>query len=140
MPRPVLVVILSIILVGIWVSLGTAKEPYSLSKAYNMDKAAEGWGAPPLGSKPSSVRIAADLLIGRPLGLATTIAATGVFIGARSGYSLINGVFIGTIPFNLPSRSVRTSAWGVKQIGGWTFKRHLGQYDPRFSEEGIFRK
>ena len=126
MPRPVLVVILSIILVGIWVSLGTAKEPYSLSKAYNMDKAAEGWGAPPLGSKPSSVRIAADLLIGRPLGLATTIAATGVFIG--------------TIPFNLPSRSVRTSAWGVKQIGGWTFKRHLGQYDPRFSEEGIFRK
>ena len=125
MPRLILVIILNIIIVGIWGSLGAAKEPYSLSKAYNMDKAAKDWGAPPQGSKPSSVKIAADLLVGRPLGLVTTTVATGVFVA--------------TIPFNLPSRSVKTAAWGVKQVGGWTFKRKLGQYDPRFSEEGIFR-
>lgn len=125
MPRPILVVILSIFLVGTLVSLGAAKEPYSLSKAYNMEKAAEGWGSPPKGSKPSSVKIAADLLVGRPLGLVTTTLATGVFVA--------------TIPFNLPSRSVRTAAWGVKQVGGWTFKRRLGQDDPRFEEQGIFR-
>ncbi|MFZ5453089.1 MAG: hypothetical protein ACOZF2_14625 [Thermodesulfobacteriota bacterium] len=125
MPRLILVAILSLILVGTWGSLGAAKEPYSLSKAYKLDKAAEGWGGPPKGTQPSTVKIAADLLIGRPLGLVTTVAATTVFVG--------------TIPFNLPSRSVKTAAWGVKQVGGWTFKRRLGEYDPRFAEQGIFR-
>ncbi|MDD2902350.1 MAG: hypothetical protein PHU44_07930 [Syntrophales bacterium] len=125
MPRPMIVIILSIILVGTWVSLGAAKEPYSLSKAYNLEKAQRDWGAPPKDSQPNSVKITADLLVGRPLGLVTTTVATGVFVA--------------TIPFNLPSRSVRTAAWGVKQVGGWTFKRRLGQYDPRFAEHGIFK-
>lgn len=123
MPRPLLVIILSLMLVGAWGSQVSAKEPYSLSKAYNLDKAERGWGVPS-NARPSTVKVTADLLVGRPLGLVTTVAATGVFVA--------------TIPFNLPSRSVRTAAWGVRQIGGWTFKRPLGQYDPRFTEEGIF--
>lgn len=123
MGRPLLVVILTITLVGIWGNLAGAKEPYSLTKAYNMEKAERGWGAPPKG-RPSTAKVTADLLIGRPLGLVTTVAATGVFVA--------------TIPFNIPSRSVGTAAWGVGQIGGWTFKRRLGEYDPRFAEHGIF--
>jgi hypothetical protein len=123
MARPLLVVILAIILVGTWGNLAAAGEVYSLSKAYNMEKAERGWGVP--SEKPSSVKVAADVLIGRPLGIVTTTAAAGV-------YAL-------TWPFFVPSRSVHTLGWGVRQVGGWTFKRPLGQYDPRFSEEGIFR-
>jgi len=118
-------IILSIMLVGTWGSLAAAGEAYSLRKAYNLDKAEQGWGQP-ISPKPNSVKITADLLIGRPLGLVTTTLATGVFVA--------------TIPFNIPSRSVRTAAWGVKQVGGWTFKRPLGQYDPRFAEEGFFSR
>lgn len=125
MPRPMLLVILSIMLVGTWGSLAAAKEPYSISKAYSLEKAERGWGVPQK-TAPSSVKVTADLLVGRPLGLATTTIAAGVFIV--------------TLPFNIPSRSVRTAAWGLGQVGGWTFKRPLGQYDPSFAEHGIFSR
>jgi len=120
-----LTIILSIMLVGTWGSLAAAKEPYSISKAYSLEKAERGWAVPDH-SKPSSVRVAADLLVGRPLGLIATTAAAGVFVVS--------------LPFNIPSRSVRNAAWGLKQVGGWTFKRKLGEYDPRFVEQGVFSR
>jgi hypothetical protein len=123
MARPLLLVILTITLVGTCGTLAAAGEPYSLSKAYSMEKAERGWGVP--SNKPSTVKVAADVLVGRPLGIATTVAAAGVFAV--------------TWPFFVPSHSVHTLGWGVRQVGGWTFKRPLGQYDPRFSEEGVFR-
>jgi hypothetical protein len=125
MTRPILAVILSIMLVGIWGSFAAAKEPYSISKAYSLEKAERGWAVPDH-SKPSSVRVAADLLVGRPLGLIATTAAAGVFVVS--------------LPFNLPSRSVQNAAYGLKQVGGWTFKRKLGEYDPRFVEPGVFSR
>jgi hypothetical protein len=70
--------------------------------------------------------VAADAVIGRPLGLATTIAGTGVFLV--------------TLPFSATSQSVDTAAWGlVGRPGGWTFVRPLGKGDPRFEEKGIFK-
>ncbi|MEW6657725.1 MAG: hypothetical protein AB1424_03605 [Thermodesulfobacteriota bacterium] len=125
MIRPLLVVILTIILVGTWGSFAVAKEAYSLSKAYNMDKAEQGFKDPPK-SEPSPSAIAADAVIGRPLGLATTI------VGA--------GVFLSTFNFYIHSDSVGTAAWGlVGRPAGWTFARPIGRSDPRYDRPGIFK-
>jgi hypothetical protein len=126
MARPLLMTILTIILVGTWGSIAAAeKAPYSLSKAYNMDSAEKGFKEEP-GAEPSPAAVGADALIGRPLGLATTIVGTGAFVL--------------TLPFTVPSRSVDTAAWGlVGRPGGWTFARPLGRSDPRYDRPGIFK-
>ena len=125
MPRPLLAIILALILVGTWGSIAAAGEAYSLTKAYNMDKAERGFADPPK-REPSASAVAVDAVIGRPLGLATTIAGTGVFIA--------------TLPFSVPSRSVDTAAWGlVGRPGGWTFVRPLGRGKLEYEEPGIFR-
>jgi hypothetical protein len=73
---------------------------------------------------PSSAAVAVDALIGRPLGLATTIAGTGVFLV--------------TLPFS--SGNTNEAAWGlVGRPGAWTFVRPLGRGEPKFEEQGIFR-
>jgi len=120
MSRRLLVAILTIILVGTWGSLGVAGEmPYSL------EKAERGFYVPSTGP-PSSAALGADALIGRWVGLATTIAGTGVFIA--------------TLPFSIPSGSVGTSARGlVGDPGGWTFCRPMGKSDPRYDRPGIFK-
>jgi hypothetical protein len=125
MIRIMLVVMLTVILVGSWGSPGFAGEPYSLSRAYNMDKAERGFKEPPK-ARPSASVIAFDAILGRPLGLATTVAGTGVFVV--------------TLPFSAASQSVDTAAWGlVGAPGGWTFVRPMGRGDTRFEEQGIFR-
>lgn len=75
--------------------------------------------------EPSSAVIFADALIGRPVGLATTI------IGGAT--------FAATLPFTLPARDVRKAGKGlVVKPGGWTFRRPLGRSSPKFTDEGIF--
>lgn len=125
MTRPTLAVILTLILVGSWGSLSIAGEPYSLRKAYNMDKAEYGFVEPPK-KEPSASVVAADAVLARPAGLALTVAGTGVFLL--------------TLPFSAPSRSVDNAAWGlVGRPGGWTFVRPLGRSAPRFEERSIFK-
>ena len=125
MMRRLLLVVLAISLVGIWTGSAAAGGVYSIRQQYNLDKAAEGFAVTQKG-EPSNPRVFSDALIGRPLGLATTIVGTTLFIA--------------TLPFSIPSRSVRVAGRGlVKRPAGWTFKRGLGQNDPRFDEKGIFK-
>ena len=125
MTRLLLAATLTVALVAAWGSIAAAGEAYSLRKAYNMDKAELGFIDPPKG-EPSPAAVGADALIGRPVGLATTIVGTGAFVL--------------TLPFTIPSRSVDTAAWGlVGRPGGWTFVRPMGKGDPRFEEKCIFR-
>lgn len=125
MTRRLLTVILAITLVGTWVGFAIAGEAYSIRKAYNMDKAEEGF-AEPSKSEPNASVVAADAIVGRPLGLASTLVGTGVFLV--------------TLPFSAPSKSVDTAAWGlVGRPGGWTFDRPLGKGKPEYEEKGIFR-
>jgi len=120
MRRRLPVVILTIMLVVTWGGLGVAGEmPYSL------EKAERGFYVPSKGP-PSSVAVGADALVGRPVGLATTLLGTGLFIA--------------TLPFSIPSGSVGTSARGlVGDPGGWTFCRPMGKSDPRYDRPGIFK-
>jgi hypothetical protein len=64
--------------------------------------------------KPNTNVMAADALIGRPLGLGMTVLGTTAFVA--------------TLPFTIPSCSVRDAARGlVVEPARWTFKRPLGQ-------------
>jgi hypothetical protein len=75
---------------------------------------------------PSSSVVAVDALIARPLGLATTIAGTGVFLV--------------TLPMSLTSGSTENAAWGLMgRPGAWTFVRPMGRSDPQFEERGVFQ-
>jgi hypothetical protein len=120
MKHKALIVVLAVSLVCAWGGMGTAGQI-----GYRM-KPDTGFGFKPQPGPPSSGVMAADALIGRPLGLATTIAGTGVFIA--------------TLPFSIPSQSVEDSAWGlVGRPGAWTFVRPLGRGNPDFEERPIFR-
>ncbi len=125
MTRRMLTVIMAIMLLGTWTGLAAAGEAYSLRKAYNMDKAEEGFAGSPK-KEPSTAAVAGDALFARPLGLATTIAGTGLFLV--------------TLPFTVPSRSVDTAAWElIGRPGGWTFDRPIGRGNPEYEEKGIFK-
>jgi hypothetical protein len=115
----ILLVILVIGLVGIWVSLSIAGQiGYRLSPDREF-----ALKAPP--GPPSSSVVAADALLARPLGLATTIAGAGVFLV--------------TLPLSLSSGSTDYAAWGlVGRPGAYTFVRPLGRSDPQFEERGVF--
>ena len=93
MKSKVLLVILAMSLVCAWVSVGAAGQI-----GYRM-RGEEAFAFKPNPGIPSSSAMAADALIGRPLGLATTIAGTGVFLL--------------TLPFSLPSESSRRGGLGV---------------------------
>ncbi|MCK9375835.1 MAG: hypothetical protein M0P73_06775 [Syntrophobacterales bacterium] len=83
-------------------------------------------GLKPTPGPPTSVAVATDALIGRPLGLATTIAGTAVFVAS--------------LPFNHTSESVNNSAWGlVGRPAGWTFVRPMGEGAPKYEEKGVFK-
>ena len=119
MKSKILVVMLSLSLIGAW---GGAASAGILG--YSMDRADRGFPRQP-DQEPSAAKVVADGLIARPLGLATTIAGTGLFIA--------------TLPFSIPSRSVRGAAQGmIVKPGGWTFVKPLGRPDERFMEKGVF--
>ena len=117
MKSKVLLVILAISLACAWGSVGNAGQI-----SYSMRGADKGFGFKPDPNPPSSTAMAFDAVIGRPLGLATTIVGTGVFLV--------------TLPFSL---SCGEAAWGlVGRPGGWTFVRPLGRGEPVFEERGVF--
>ena len=121
MKSKVLLGILVISLVCAWGSVGTAGQI-----GYSMRGSEAGFGFKPQPAPPSSAVVAVDAIIGRPLGLATTIAGTGVFLV--------------TLPFSITSESTGEAAWGlVGRPGGWTFVRPLGRGAPVFEERGVFK-
>ena len=121
MKSKVLLVILVMSLVSAWGSVGTAGQI-----GYNMRGAESGFAFKPNPNPPSSAAVAADAIIGRPLGLATTIAGTGVFLV--------------TLPFSLTSGSTAEAAWGLSgRPAGWTFVRPLGRGEPVYEEQGVFQ-
>jgi hypothetical protein len=120
MKSKVLLVMLVMSLVCAWGSVGTAGQI-----TYSMRGAEKGFAIKPNPDPPSSSVVAADAIIGRPLGLATTIAGTAVFLV--------------TLPMSLPSESTAETAWGlVGRPGGWTFVRPLGRSEPVFEEPRVF--
>jgi hypothetical protein len=117
----VLLVILVVSLVWAWGGVGTAGQI-----GYSMRGAEKGFGFKPNPNPPSSAVMAVDAIIGRPLGLGTTIAGTGVFLV--------------TLPLSLISESTGEAAWGlVGRPGGWTFVRPLGRGNPEYEEHGVFK-
>jgi hypothetical protein len=121
MKNRVLLVILVMSLVCAWGGVGTAGQI-----GYSMRGAEKGFGFKPNPNPPSSATMAFDGVIGRPLGLATTIIGTAAFLV--------------TLPVTIPSESTSEAAWGlVGRPGGWTFVRPLGRSEPLFEEEGVFQ-
>jgi hypothetical protein len=116
-----LVVFFTLVLVATWSNLGGAAGPMP----YSLEKAERGFHDPPKGPA-SPTAVAADAIIGRPVGLLTTALGTGVFVL--------------TLPFTVPSGSVREASWGlVGQPYGWTFRRALGRNDPQYDRPGVFK-
>jgi hypothetical protein len=75
--------------------------------------------------KPDTNVMAADALIGRPVGLGATILGTTTFVA--------------TLPFTVFTGSVRDAARGlIKEPGEWTFTRPLGER-PKNSSGFIIR-
>lgn len=121
MKNKVLLGVLVISLVCAWGSVGTAGQI-----GYNMRGSETGFAFKPQPAPPSSAVMAFDAIIGRPLGAATTIAGTAVFLTA--------------IPLTLHSDTTGEAAWGlVGRPYGWTFKRPLGRGEPLFEERGVFQ-
>jgi hypothetical protein len=73
---------------------------------------------------PRSGIVFFDAVVGRPVGLATTIAGTGIYLA--------------TLPMTLPTGSAREAGWElVGRPGGWTFVRPIAGKDERFDERGL---
>lgn len=73
---------------------------------------------------PRSGIVFFDTIVGRPVGLATTVAGTGIFIA--------------TLPMTLPTGSAGDAGWElVARPGGWTFVRPIGEKDKRFDEKTL---
>ena len=121
MKHKALLVILVVSLVCAWGGVSTAGQI-----GYSMRGAEKGFSLKPEPGPPSSAVMAFDALIGRPLGLATTIAGAAVFIPS--------------IPLTLHSDTTSEAAWGlVGRPGAWTFVRPLGRGNPDFEERPIFQ-
>lgn len=121
MKSKVLLVILVISLVCAWGSVGVAGQI-----GYSMRGGERGFAFKPSPEPPSSSVMAFDGLIGRPLGLATTVVGTALLVVET--------------PFTLYSGTTAEAAWGlVGQPAGWTFARPLGRGEPVYEEKGVFR-
>jgi hypothetical protein len=121
MKNKVLLIILALSLGFVWISEGAAGQI-----GYRIRDDVEFAIKPPPGP-PSSAMMAADALIGRPLGLATTIVGTAILVPA--------------IPLTLQTGTTGEAAWGlVGRPAGWTFVRPLGHSNPKYEEPGVFSK
>jgi hypothetical protein len=121
MKSKVLLVILVMSLVCAWGNVAAAGQI-----GYSMRGADRGFASKPNPDPPSSAVMAFDGLIGRPLGLATTIVGTALLVVET--------------PFTLYTDSTSEAAWGlVGRPAGWTFARPLGRGMPVYEEKGVFR-
>jgi len=119
MKSKILVVMLAVSLVCAWGGTSVAGV-----LGYSLERADRGFERK-ADAEPSATVVAFDGLIARPLGLATTIGGTGLFLV--------------TLPFSVPSGSVNEAAQGmIVRPGGYTFVRPMGRSDKRFEEEGVF--
>ncbi len=116
MRRKVLTIMLLLSLVCGWGGVGAAQDySFRADKQKFTLKTQEA---------PSSLWVASDAVLGRPLGLAATILGTTLFVV--------------TLPFSVPSESVSEAGQGLVVVpGGWTFVRPMGQSDPRFEEKPL---
>jgi hypothetical protein len=120
MRTKMLVVILALGMVCAWESTGAAGD---IGYRFRQDPDA---GIKTLPGSPSSGVVAADAVIGRPLGLATTIAGAAVYLV--------------TLPFSAGSGHTNEAGWGlVGRPAGWTFVRPMGRGAPVYEERGLFR-
>ena len=120
MKSKVLLVILVMSLVCAWGGVGIAGQI-----GYSMRGSERGFGFKPNPNPPSSAAMAFDGLIGRPLGLATTIVGTALLVVET--------------PLTLYSETTSEAAWGlVGRPAGWTFARPLGRGEPVYEEPGVF--
>lgn len=119
MKRKILVILLAISLVGAFSTGGAAQV-----LGYNMDKTGRGFQEVRKGD-PSSGAVFADAVIGKPLGLGTTLLGTGLFVVISPLYAW--------------SGHADQVAWDlIGKPGGWTFVRPLGRGDARFEDPGVF--
>jgi hypothetical protein len=119
MGRKILILFLVVSLGGLWASFAAAGE-----MGYSLRQSERGFKEP-APQEPNSGVIFLDAAIGRPLGLATTIVGTGLFVV--------------TLPFTAPSGDVGPAARALMgDPAGWTFLRPLGRSDPRFEDRGVF--
>lgn len=121
MKSKVLVVILAGSLICAWGGVGVAGQI-----SYSLRSAEKGFAPKPDSEVPNSSVMLVDAVIGRPLGLVSTIAGSGIFLV--------------TLPFTLPTGSNDDAAWGLAgRPGGWTFNRPLGRGVPEYEEKGVFK-
>ena len=121
MNRKTWAVVLAIVLMCGWVSFAAAGDI-----GYTLREADRGFAEPPART-PNSAVMFLDAALARPLGLATTIVGTGLFVV--------------TLPFTAPSGSAEEAGRGlIGMPGGWTFVRSLGRSDPRFEDRGVFQR
>jgi hypothetical protein len=117
MQRKMFIIILASGLICMWVSLALAGDIGYTFRPSSFDLQAKGI--------PRSGVAFADAVVGKPLGLAGTIAGTGIFIA--------------TLPMTLPSGDAGEAAWQiVGRPAGWTFVRPLGRgssYDEKHLNE-----
>jgi hypothetical protein len=84
--------------------------------ALAMDMQSTGPDQEQIGREPTTAEMYADGLVARPLGLVASV------LGAA--------VFVVTLPFTLPSHSVKSAAKELVAVPAqYTFKRPLGQFD-----------
>lgn len=120
MKNKILVVMLALVLVCVF-SGGAAAGVLG----YSLDRAGMKAFTEPPRQEPSAAVVAADAVIARPIGLALTLAGTGVFLV--------------TLPMSAISSSVDTAGQGlITKPGGYTFVRPFGKSDPRFEERTLF--
>jgi hypothetical protein len=114
--RKLLIFTLCFLGIGIWVNLAEAGDTgyrFRPSK-FNLKSDA----------LPRSGIVFFDAVVGRPVGLATTIAGTGIYLA--------------TLPMTLPTGSAGEAGWElVARPGGWTFVRPIAEKDERFDEKGL---
>jgi len=121
MNRKTWAVVLAMVLMCGWVSLGMAGDI-----GYTLREADRGFAESPPRT-PNVTVMFLDAAIGRPLSLATTVVGTGLFVV--------------TLPFTAPSGSAEEAGRGlIGMPGGWTFVRPLGRNDPRFEDSGVFQR
>lgn len=121
MNQRIWVIVLALSLMCVWVGPGVAG-----GIGYRIRTEGREFAIKPSERRSSGV-MAADALIGRPLGLVATALGTSIFVV--------------TLPTSLATRDVRSTAEAlVKRPAGWTFVRPLGPSGlaPRFEERGLF--
>ncbi len=120
MVRQILTWVWAAVLVCAWAGVGGTQEI-----GYTFKSLEQGFAKSPPTPEPNSTVVLADAAVARPVGLAMTIAGTGLFLV--------------TLPMTAPSGGAGDAARGlIGKVGGWTFCRPLGRSAPEFEDTYVF--